>query len=346
MESYVTLAEIYIFDAKLFKTKNLKSFIKNHKIQEIDIIKLKNSKLAIKQTWLKKNLPSFNLKLTEINEIQLSSFFEVQSILEKYKCKIFNPVNFNLDSTMVKYFIKDGKRTPYFNKKGLIKIMIHYNDLNENIFNWITELHNGSLQTEINNLNNIIEIVNLKHVPVIKNINGNMVLSECYSLSMEDVIVDFKRVDSLKKEPNLNHVIEQYKCPLYTQLQANYQKGLEEAERRFNDRVKELKQEKIIQHLEQELDKEKKLKDQMFSLTQSFVPRYPSGGYNDDASKRLLYTSPSNSLTKDETSSTRRRAIIGGGSDSFVKGEAAAAMPSFHSSPFEQVAKLKPSKIL
>ena len=273
MEDYVTLAEIYIFDAKLFKNKNLKSFIKYQKIQDNDMVKLKSNKVGIKQTWVKTNLPSFELILDEPQQ----NFFDVQTILDKYKCKHFNPVHFNLDSTTVKYFFKDGKRTPYFNKKGLIKTMVHFNNISDDIFDWIHELQDGSLQSQTNNLNNIIEMVNLKHVPVIKSIKGDMVLCDSvYNLSMEDVIIDFKRVGSFKKESDSKSVIDEYKCPLYAQLQMNYRKGLEEAEKDCNSRVKELKQEKIIQHLQQELDKEKSLKDQMFSLTQSFVPCSPS----------------------------------------------------------------------
>lgn len=297
MEDYITLVEIYIHNSKLFKTKNLKSFIKNHKIQDNDMVKLKSNKIGIKQTWIKKNLPSFNLKLQEIDP-ESYKFFEVQPTLEKYNCKNFNPINLNLDSTMVEYFLKDNKRTAYFNQKGLIKVMMHFNDLNQNIFNWIGELFNGSLQQHTNNLNNIIETLNLTHIPVVKNINGNMVLSNhLYNINKDDIIVDFKKVGDLKKEPNLQNVIENYKCPLYTQLQLEYQKGLEDAEKNFNDKLKELKQEKVIQHLKQELDKEKSLKDQMFSLTQSFIPtaqiKQSQSPYIESPTKALIKLKPS-----------------------------------------------------
>lgn len=134
MEDYITLSELYIYDSKLFKTKNLKSFLKNFKIQESDTVKLKGNKIGIKKTWIKKNIPSFNLKLEEIKERESINFFEVVLTLEKYKCKTFNPINLNLDSTTVKYFLKEEKRTPYFTRKGLIKIMVHYNDLPDYIF--------------------------------------------------------------------------------------------------------------------------------------------------------------------------------------------------------------------
>src|SRR5574344_1911152 len=128
MEDYITLNEIYIYNPKLFKVKNLKSFVKNHKIQENDMV-LKGAKiLGIKKNWVKKNIPSFNLKLEEFN--YNDGFFEVIPTLEQYlpKIKTFNPITLNLDSTTVKYFIKEGERTPYFNKKGYMKIKILYND--------------------------------------------------------------------------------------------------------------------------------------------------------------------------------------------------------------------------
>jgi hypothetical protein len=273
MEDFITLNELYIFNPKLFKTKNLKSFVKNHNISDHDIVKLKNNKIGIKKSWIKKNIPLFNLKLDEVNEDTSYKYFEVALTLEKYGCKTFNPINLNLDSTMIKYFVKEDKRTPFFTYKGLIKIMILFNALPDNIFNWIHELTNGRLQSHINNLGNVSEMVNLNHIPVIKNINGTSILSNhIYNINKDDIIVDFKRIDDLKKEIDLKLVIDDYKCPLYTQLQANFQKGLEDAQKNFNNKLQELKQEGIIQHLQQELEKEKSLKDQALTLTQSFIP--------------------------------------------------------------------------
>lgn len=277
MEDYITLDEIYIYNSKLFKTKNLKSFIKHHKIQENDMVTTTSSKsnnkiLGIKKIWVKKNIPSFNLKLEELKNDQ---FFEVISTLEKYipKTKTFNPANLNLDSTMVKYFAQEGKRVPYFTQKGYIKIKILFNDFDDLNYVWLSELINGKLQPHLDNLENILEMLNLKHAPILKNINGDLVLSNhIYNINKNDIIVDFKRVGNLKKEPNLKNVIEDYKCPLYSQLQINFNTELKEAENNFNIKLKELKQEKVIQHLQQELDKEKSLKDQVLSLTQSFIP--------------------------------------------------------------------------
>lgn len=281
MEDYIALSEIYVYDSKLFKSKNLKSFVRNHKIQENDMVKLKANKIGIKKNWIKKNLPSFNLKLEEFVDDK-NSYFEVHSTLEKYGCKIFNPVTLSLDSTMVRFFTKDGKRTPYFTKKGLMKIMVLFNAVPENIFNWVYELVNGCMQAQLDNLSNISEMVNLNHIPVVKTINGKMVLSShVYSIDKDDIVVDFKRVGDLKKEANLNQTVEGYKCPLFSQIQTNFHKGLIEAEQQFDLKVKDLKQEKVIQHLQQELEKEKCLKDQAISLTQSFIP-----GFNTETPKR------------------------------------------------------------
>lgn len=280
MEDYITLNELYIHNPKLFKSKNLKSFIRNHKIQENDMVKLKGNKIGISRNWVKKNIPSFILKLKELNDTESVNFFEVTPTLEKYNCKSFNPINLNLDSSLVHYFMKDDKRTPYFTRKGLIKIMIHFNTLPENIFIWIHELLHGRLHSQIDNLTNMLEMVNMQHTPILKNINGDMVLSNhIYNINKEDIIVDYKRVGDLKKESNLKQVVEEYKCPVYSQLQSNFQKGLEEAEQNYSNKIKEMKQEKVIQHLQSELDKEKSLHHQVLSLTQSFTPAALSYNY-------------------------------------------------------------------
>jgi len=272
MEDHVTLQEIYVYDATLFKTRNLRCFIKHHNIPENDVVKLKGA-YGVKKSWVKKYLTSFNLKLSGLNDQESINLFEVQPTLEKYGQKRFNPVGLGLNSTMVKYFQDDGRRVPYFTRKGLIKVMVFFNDLPDDIYSWIYELGFGSLRPQLKNLENTIEMVNLNHVPIIKNINNHMVLSNhIYNINKNDIVVDFKRVADLKKEKNLDAVVESYKCPLFTQLQLNFQKSIEEVEKIFSDQVKDLKQEKVIQHLKQELDKEKSLKDQVLSLTQSFMP--------------------------------------------------------------------------
>lgn len=273
MEDYITLNEIYVYNPTLFKTKNLKSFIKNYKVHENDIVKLKHNKVGIKKNWIKKNIPSFNLKLEEMSEEESFKYFEVSLTLEKYGCKTFNPINLNLDSTMIKYFLKENQRTAYLTHKGLIKIMILFNALPDNIFNWIRELTSGKLQSNVDNLGNIVEMANLNHIPIVKNVHDNIILSNhIYNINIDDIVIDFKRINDFKKESNLKLVINDYKCPLYSQLRENFQKGLEEAKKNFDNKLQELKQEGIIQHLQQELEKEKSLKDQALTLTQSFIP--------------------------------------------------------------------------
>ena len=299
MEDYVTLNEIYIHDSKLFKTKNLKSFVKNHKISENDMV-MKGSKiLGIKKNWIKKNIPSLNLKLEEFDNNNY--FFEVLPVLEKYipKIKNFNPTAFNLDTTTIKYFMKDGVRTPYFTRKGYVKIKIFFNDFDNHGYEWLYELMNGVFQSQISNLDNIKEMVALNHAPIVKVVDGNMMISNhVFDINKDDIVVDFKRVGELKKETNLKQVIEAYKCPLYSQLQTTFVKSLKEVEDSFNAKIKELTHERVIQHLQQELDKEKCLKDQVLSLTQSFIPMSVLNGEIKPSPSMSLCTSPFKSLDK------------------------------------------------
>lgn len=276
MIDYITLNEIYIFNPKLFKNKSLKSFVKIHKIHNNDMVTKDNKILGIKKNWVKQNIPYFDHKLEEYNE-KNCDFYEAIPTLRQYlpKLKTFNPIGLNLNSTLVKYFDKEGERTPYFTKKGYMKIKILFNDFDDQGYLWLYELTSGTLVPQLYNLQNIIEMVNLKHTPVIKNINGQMVLSNhIYNIEKEDIIVDFKRIGDLKKEKNLNYTIEDYKCPLYSQLQINFEKGLKEAETNYENKLKQLSHEKVIQHLQQELNKEKCLKDQVIALTQSFIPAF------------------------------------------------------------------------
>lgn len=178
MIDYITLNEIYIFNPKLFKNKSLKSFVKIHKIHNNDMVTKDNKILGIKKNWVKQNIPYFDHKLEEYNE-KNCDFYEAIPTLRQYlpKLKTFNPIGLNLNSTLVKYFDKEGERTPYFTKKGYMKIKILFNDFDDQGYLWLYELTSGTLVPQLYNLQNIIEMVNLKHTPVIKNINGQMVLS-------------------------------------------------------------------------------------------------------------------------------------------------------------------------
>lgn len=288
MEEYITLYELYIHDSSLFKNNNLKGFIKTANIEPCDIIKLKNNKIGIKASWVQQKIPSFNINLLHYDENKhklkyfksnidgnFDAYFDAKKVLEKYGCKTFNPIKFNLNASHIKYFIKDDERKPYFTWKGLFKIKVFYNDLSDEIFEWIFELEYGVFKPQLNQLYNIKEMVTANHIPVIKIVDNKMIqLKHIYDIDINDIIIDFKKIGTFKKEFNKlqNENIESFKCPLYLQIQKNFQSSLKEAEKNFEIKLKELNQEKVIQYYKQELQKEKSLKDQMVLLTQSFIP--------------------------------------------------------------------------
>ncbi|AHL67611.1 hypothetical protein DH26_gp122 [Chloriridovirus anopheles1] len=274
----------------MFKNKNLKSFVKNNKIDEHDVVHLKNNKIGITYTWIKKNLPKFTLNLPPLNDIKQQELVEVKPTLEKYKCKSFNPVLLNLDSSSVQYYFVDKERTPFFTKKGLIKIMVLFNQLDDKIYDWITELHDGELKPHCENLPNVKEMVNLAHPPLIKNVGGNMTLhpNGLFDISLDDVVIDFKHVNDYKKDLD----IVKWKCPLFSQIQKKCKEEINSVEKSFEERLKELKQEKTIEVLKKELDKEKSLKDQALSLTQSFIP-LPKVSESPAESKTPVFLKPS-----------------------------------------------------
>jgi hypothetical protein len=264
----VALSELYIHDRNLFKNKNLKSFVKNNKIGEHDVVRFKNNQIGITYSWIKKNLPKFNLNLAEYspNEHRL---VEVKSTLEKYKCKRFNPILLNLDSSSVHYYLVDKERTPFFTYKGLIKMMVLFNELEDNIYDWVAELHDGDLKAHCENLQNIKEMVNLPYPPLIKNGDATTLYPNgLFDISLDDVVIDFKHVNDYKKDLN----IVKWKCPLFSQIQKKCKQEIISIEKSFEEKLKELRQEKTIEALKKELDKEKSLKDQALSLTQSFIP--------------------------------------------------------------------------
>lgn len=284
MEEYITLHELYIHDSSLFKNNNLKGFIKTAGIDSDDVIKLKNNKIGIKSSWIQEKIPSFNINLENYDEnkhklkyfdTSSEAYFDAKKVLEKYGCKAFNPIKFNLNASHVQYFNNNGERKPYFTWKGLFKIKVFYNDLSNEIFEWIYELEYGVFKPQLDQLCNVKEMVTVNHAPVIKIINNQMVqLNHIYDIDINDCIIDFKKMGTFKKEFNLKEPItlEAFKCPLYSQLQKNFNNTIKEVEKNFENKVKELNQEKVIQYYKQELQKEKSLKDQMVLLTQSFIP--------------------------------------------------------------------------
>lgn len=259
----ITLTELYIYDRSLFKIKNLKSFLKTHKVPEHDVSRLKGNKIGVTSAWVKKNLPQFKLNLLDPTS-STEPVFDVKTILEKYKCKNFNPILLNLDSSTVKYYLVSDERTPFFTKKGLIKIMVLFDQFDDNIYEWVSELWEGDLKTCVTNLSNVKEMVSADHPPIVKkDKKGNI-----YDISLDDTIIDFKHIHDYKMDNDLS----KWKCPLFSQVLNLCQQKIRETETIYENQVKELKQDKMIQVLKQELDKEKSLKDQALSLTQSFVP--------------------------------------------------------------------------
>jgi len=264
MEDYISLQEIYVYNSTLFKPKSLKSFLKTQPITEDDYIK-KGSKIEIKAAWVKQHIPAFDQTLQTFTN-EKSKVFEVSSII-----KNFNPIQLNMDSSCVKYLSKDGKRTPFFTIKGYIKVMA----LPDQTLAWISELMYGRLQQHLDSLEDVVEMVSAQHVPIVKVINDEWMLSDTSVTEYSDVVVDFRKVGQLKKEQDKNiNALEKYKCPIYKQMKTSFDKRVEEVQIAFKTQLKEMEQKHVIQSLHQELDKEKSLKDQAISLTQSFVPNF------------------------------------------------------------------------
>lgn len=268
MEDYISLQEIYVYNSTLFKPKSLKSFLRTQPITEDDYIK-KGSKIEIKAAWVKQHMPAFDQTLQTFTN-EKSKVFEVSSII-----KNFNPIQLNMDSSCVKYLSKDGKRTPFFTIKGYIKVMALHNTIPDQTLAWISELMYGRLQQHLDSLEDVVEMVSAQHVPIVKVINDEWMLSDTSVTEYSDVIVDFRKVGQLKKEQDKNiNALEKYKCPIYKQMKTSFDKRVEEVQIAFKTQLKEIEQKHVIQSLHQELDKEKSLKDQAISLTQSFVPNF------------------------------------------------------------------------
>lgn len=271
MEDYISLQEIYVYNSTLFKPKSLKSFLRTQPITEDDYIK-KGSKIEIKAAWVKQHMPAFDQTLQTFTTFtnEKSKVFEVSSII-----KNFNPIQLNMDSSCVKYLSKDGKRTPFFTIKGYIKAMALHNTIPDQTLAWISELMYGRLQQHLDSLEDVVEMVSAQHVPIVKVINDEWMLSDTSVTEYSDVVVDFRKVGQLKKEQDKNiNALEKYKCPIYKQMKTSFDKRVEEVQIAFKTQLKEIEQKHVIQSLHQELDKEKSLKDQAISLTQSFVPNF------------------------------------------------------------------------
>jgi hypothetical protein len=272
---YVTLEELYVHSPKSFKTKYLKGYIKTFNIPEEDVACFKGGRLGVSLTWLKANLSTFKTQLTRITDDidhEQLDYFEVQKTLEKYNLKVFNPMNLKMNSTTVKYFLKNGKRTPYFTRKGLVKITIHFDDTPEPLlWDWIFDLMHGDLKHKVGELENVKEMVKRSHPPVVRRVDNKMVLVDhIYDLQADDRVIDFQRVASLKKDLDNARA---YTCPLFDRMRLTFEAAVEQYEQKYKELVKD----KVISHLKQELEKEKSLKDQAVTLTQSFIPKMYDG---------------------------------------------------------------------
>jgi hypothetical protein len=140
-------------------------------------------------------------------------------------------------------------------------------------------------------------MVTSNHIPVFKKINNRLVPTQLYDVDgLNDLfVVDFKKMGELDELKNIDD-FEKYKCPLFSCLQNKYLKDTKDLENRFNSTIKEIKQEKIIEHLQTQLENEKCLKDQVLSLTQSFIPCQKEGKI--DPTKQLKVSSSPGCLLK------------------------------------------------
>jgi hypothetical protein len=153
------------------------------------------------------------------------------------------------------------------------------NNYDDSIFAWINELERGQLKEDKHNLHNVKEMLLCKFPPILKNTPKGLGLSDnVFDVSLDDVIVNFRTIGDLHQDmkvstpSGVDQLASKYRCPLYTKLQEEFQVKMKELKIKHENQIKDLKQEKIVHTLEQELDKEKSLKIQALALTQSFVP--------------------------------------------------------------------------
>ena len=87
MAEFITLYEIYVHNPKLFKNKNLKSFIKLNDISDNDVCTSIDGRskgnIGISKKWVKKNLPTLSLTIPSID----SDFLKVSGTLAEGESK-------------------------------------------------------------------------------------------------------------------------------------------------------------------------------------------------------------------------------------------------------------------
>ncbi|ABF82058.1 hypothetical protein MIV028R [Invertebrate iridescent virus 3] len=293
MDQYITLVELYIYDCNLFKSKNLKSFYKVHRVPEGDIVpKRRGGQLAgVTKSWVETNLVHFPLWLSEWDETRwgVLNHYPLESWLEKnVSSKVpVNPVMWNFDSECLVYFFHNGRRTPFLTPKGVVKLQVFYNLMSGKEVEWFYEISNGFLKPHLHQLSNVRELVRLKHAPVVVGAGGPRLVTEgVYSLRDDDFVVDCSQIAAVKRaiERGESHQsLRKYQCPLFVALTDKFQDTVKLVEKKFEVQLNELKAETTIQVLREQLRQEKKLKEQVLSLTQSFIPTI--GGRGEEFGK-------------------------------------------------------------
>lgn len=267
---FVSLEELYVHAPGDFVTRNIRGFAAVKRIPEEHLTTLKGKRLAVSTCWLKRNMPDFKIDLEDASDgASKDGFFKVQQTLEKYKVKTFNPMKMRLDASDVKYFDLNGARTPYFTTKGLLKIKVMFNDVSDDLWRWFVGVFRGEFG-QVDNLENVKEMVKIKHAPLMRKVDGKTVLVDhVYDIQKDDVVVDFKRLANLKHDMFAGKDVRCYTCPLFDKLRSTFETIVEHREQQLRD----VRQEKEVHHLRQELEREKSLREQAVALTASFVPR-------------------------------------------------------------------------
>lgn len=266
-QDYVSLEELYVHAPNAFKARNLKGFVVANHLAEEDWKILKGKRLVVSAAWVRDRMPDFKLCLEPAPEdnAQDRRFFKVRKVLDDYGVKSFNPMTMRLTSSEIQYFDCDGVRTPYFTVKGLLKVKVSFNDVPNNLWEWFVELFQGDLTSQIDNLENVKEMVKIKHAPLMRKVGDRTVLIDhVYDIRKDDVVADFKRVAALKRDVVVGKDVQGYTCPLFDKLRSAFEASVEHRDQK----MRELKQEKALSHLKQELEREKSLRE----LTTSFAP--------------------------------------------------------------------------
>lgn len=257
MQQHVSLAELYVYDSSLFKkSKHLNAFVKLHAVPAEDVVKLNGGKLAVTASWVASNITDFVLSLPRLG----TNLVEAKTALAAYGCKSFNPHVFNLDSTMIVYLDVEKARVPYLTPRGVAKLALYFNKCDAKILDWVVELQSGGLSGFVDRLE---AAKCMFGKPVFARRRGDKfeVCDNIVEMSTQDIVVDRRAISDLREELRLDpkrQDVEKHSCKLFTRLQTLHA-----------EQLRELDFKKTVCKLEMELEKEKSLKDQALSLTQS-----------------------------------------------------------------------------